>query len=73
VSDDTDAVAGQLHAIAETLADLALDRLRTAADSVRSGAGPDPELVSEERRITRARRAVERAAHLLAGSGGSAD
>ncbi len=47
--------------MAEELADMALDRLRQAAD--------DPaqrdRLVAEERRLTRARRAVEKAAALL--------
>jgi hypothetical protein len=67
VSDDTVAVAEQLGSIAETLADLALDRLRTASESARAGESPDPALVAEERRITRARRAVEKAAQLLSG------
>ncbi|MGO9029483.1 MAG: hypothetical protein ACLQOZ_12740 [Acidimicrobiales bacterium] len=67
MSDATDAVAEELASIAETLADLALDRLRTASESVHSGEGPDPALVAEERRITRARRSVEKAVQLLAG------
>jgi hypothetical protein len=67
VSEDTDAVAEQLASIADSLADLALDRLRRASDSVRSGEAPDPALVAEEKRITRARRAVEKAAQLLGG------
>jgi len=67
VSDETDAVAEQLASIADTLADLALDRLRRASDAVRSGEPPDPALVAEERRITRARRAVEKASQLLGG------
>ena len=65
MSDDTDAVADQLAGIAETLADLALDRLRQASDSVRAGGEPDALLIAEERRITRARRSVEKAAQLL--------
>jgi len=48
----------RLDGIAEELADLALDRLRAAVDGD-AGAG------AEERRITRARRAVEKAANLL--------
>ncbi|MGH9102949.1 MAG: hypothetical protein ACRDYD_08220 [Acidimicrobiales bacterium] len=48
-------VRARLEGIAEELGDLALDRLRQAA----GGAGPDA--VAEERRLTRARRAVERA------------
>ena len=51
----------RLDAMAEELADLALDRLRAAVVGD-AGAG------AEERRITRARRAVEKAANLL-GSG----
>jgi hypothetical protein len=49
----------RLEAIAEELADLALDRLREA---VEKGATAAP---AEERRLTRARRAVEKAAALL--------
>ena len=67
MSDDTDAVAAQLASLAETLADLALDRLRRASESVRTGAAPDPVLLAEEKRITRARRAVEKAVQLLGG------
>jgi hypothetical protein len=50
----------RLQVIADELADLALDRLRTA---VEAGATAAP---AEERRLTRARRAVEKAAALLA-------
>ncbi len=60
-------IAERLSAIGEELADLALDRLREAADSVRAGGDPDPDVTAEERRITRARRSVEKAALLLAG------
>ena len=51
----------RLESIADELADLALDRLRQAADDP---AARD-RLVAEERRLTRARRAVEKAAVLL--------
>lgn len=67
MSDDTETIAGQLVAISDRLADLALARLRVASESVRAGEAPDPVLVAEERRITRARRAVEKAAQLLGG------
>lgn len=50
----------RLEVIAEELADLALDRLREA---VSAGAKTAP---AEERRLTRARRAVEKAVALLA-------
>ncbi|MCA1691059.1 MAG: hypothetical protein ABR540_14070 [Acidimicrobiales bacterium] len=51
----------RLEGMAEELADLSLDRLREAAGS------PDERdrLMAEERRFTRARRAVEKAAMLL--------
>jgi hypothetical protein len=62
-------IAERLSGIGEELADLALDRLRQAADSVRAGADPDPGVTAEEKRITRARRSVEKAAGLLAGPG----
>ena len=61
-------IAARLSAIGEQLADLALDRLREAADSVRAGGDLDPELAAEEKRITRARRSVEKAAVLLGGT-----
>ncbi|MGQ0521741.1 MAG: hypothetical protein ACT4PX_11410 [Actinomycetota bacterium] len=58
--DRVDDVRQRLEGLAEELADLALDRLRQAVDE------EDPvRAVAEERRITRARRAVERAAGLL--------
>jgi hypothetical protein len=56
-------VAEELDRVAERLADLALDRLRRAADADEAGG---TEAAAEERRITRARRAVEKAAALLA-------
>jgi hypothetical protein len=63
-------LADRLDAVAEDLADAALDRLRRNADAVRAGEEPDPGLVAEEKRITRARRSVEKAAGLLGGTGG---
>ncbi len=62
---DLEELADRLGSIAEDLADAALDRLRCNADAVRAGGEPDPGLVAEEKRITRARRAVEKAADLL--------
>lgn len=49
----------RLQVIAEELADLAIDRLR---ESIETG---DAEAAAEEKRITRARRSVEKAAALL--------
>ena len=66
---DLGELAERLGAIAEDLADAALDRLRQNADAVRSGGEPDPGLVAEEKRITRARRSVEKAAGLLGAPG----
>jgi hypothetical protein len=65
-------IAERLSAIGEELADVAIDRLRQASESVRSGGDPDIRLMAEEKRITRARRSVERAAGLLAGPDGRA-
>ena len=62
---DLDELADRLGAIAEDLADAALERLRRNADAVRAGGEPDPVLGAEEKRITRARRSVEKAATLL--------
>jgi hypothetical protein len=54
-----DDIRGRLEAISEELADLALARLR---DSIDAGGS---ELPVDERRLTRARRAVEKAAAIL--------
>ncbi len=66
VADRLGDVAAQLAGIADALADAALDRLREASESLPPGGEPDRELLAEERRITRARRAVEKAVALLA-------
>ena len=58
----TEDVRERLETIAEELADLALDRLRSATED------GDADAAAEERRITRARRAVEKAVALLRGS-----
>lgn len=68
---DLEDMTERLESIAEDLADAALDRLRRNADSVRAGGAPDPDLTAEEKRITRARRAVEKAASLLGGGAAS--
>jgi hypothetical protein len=60
-------LADRLASIGEELADRALDRLRASGDAVRAGETPDAALGEEERRITRARRAVEKAVVLLGG------
>ena len=54
------AIRERLEAIAEELTDLAIERLRESID-----AGGN-ELPVDERRLTRARRAVEKAAAILA-------
>ena len=69
---DPSDIAERLAGIGEELADLALDRLREASDAVRAGGAPDPALTAEEKRITRARRSVEKAVTLLRGPGSSA-
>ena len=62
---DLDEIRSRLESISDELADVALDRLREAAAS-----GGD---AADERIITRARRAVDRAVHLLAGADGEAE
>ena len=57
---DLDEVRDRLQAIADDLADLALERLRAAVDH------DDPAPVADERRLTRARRAVDKAIAVLA-------
>jgi hypothetical protein len=59
VAGEFDDIRQRLEAIAEELADLAIDRLRESIDA------GGTELPVDERRLTRARRAVEKAAHLL--------
>jgi hypothetical protein len=54
-----DELADRLDAIAEELSDLALDVLREAVDR------GDAARPAEEKRLSQARRAVEKAAHLL--------
>lgn len=55
---DLDDLRERLEGIAEELADVALDRLRAAIDG-------NGDAAAEERRITRARRSVDKAATLL--------
>jgi hypothetical protein len=55
-----DDIRSRLEGIAEELADLALVRLRESIDA------GGTELPVDEKRLTRARRAVEKAVHLLA-------
>jgi hypothetical protein len=55
---DLDQLRERLEGIAEELADAAIGRLRAAVEG-------DVGAAAEERRITRARRAVEKAANLL--------
>jgi Flp pilus assembly protein TadD len=61
-------LAGRLEDIAEEMTDMAIDALRRATsgdpDSAEAG-----EAIALERRIVRARRAVEKAASVLAPSG----
>jgi predicted ABC-type ATPase len=54
-----DDIRRRLESIAEELADLAIERLRESIDA------GGHELPVDERRLTRARRAVEKAAALL--------
>ena len=60
MSGEFDDIRQRLEAISEELADLAIARLR---ESIDAGGG---ELPVDERRLTRARRAVEKAAAILA-------
>ncbi len=54
-----DEIRGRLEAIGEELADLAIVRLRESIDA------GGTEYPVDEKRLTRARRAVEKAVHLL--------
>ena len=59
-----DELADRLDVIAEELSDLALDSLRAALER------GDSSRPAEEKRLTQARRAVEKAAHLLRSADG---
>ncbi len=65
---DLDALADKCKALAEELADAALELLREAVQG-------DEGAAKTEKRVTRARRAVEKAAGLLGGreTGGAGD
>lgn len=60
MASEFDEIRNRLEAISEELADLAIIRLRESID-----AGGN-ELPVDEKRLTRARRSVEKAVHLLA-------
>ncbi len=60
---DLESIRARLEGISEELADLALDRLREAV------AGDTSNAAADERRLTRARRTVDKAAALLAEPG----
>ena len=62
---DLEDVADRLEAIAEEIGDLAFDRLREATSGARRTGTPAPAVVAEEKRLTRARRAVEKAVIVL--------
>ena len=59
VAGEFDDIRHRLEAISEELADLAIERLRESIDA------GGTELPVDERRLTRARRAVEKAADIL--------
>ena len=63
---DVQEVIRRLEAIDEELSDLAIAKLRESIDG-------NVDAAAEEKRITRARRAVEKAAGLLAGMPPGAD
>jgi hypothetical protein len=56
-----DEIVSQLESISETLGEMTFDLLREA---VASGSGQRP---AEEKTITQARRAIDKAIHLLSG------
>jgi len=59
VAGEFDDIRERLESIAEELADLGMQRLRESIDAGGS------ELPADEKRLTRARRAVEKAAYVL--------
>jgi hypothetical protein len=69
VNEKLDAISDQLRAISEDLADMAIEALREAIDD-KDFSGKRPEV---EKRVTRARRAVDKAAGILNESSGSSN
>jgi hypothetical protein len=70
MSTNEEAIAERLSAISEELAELAIDRLKQA---MRADEHDRASLAASEKRITRARRAVEKATQLLSGSSNDED
>ena len=62
MGDDYGDLQQRLEAIAEEIGDLAFNQLRAGVENA------DKDSIAEERRLVRARRAVEKAVHLLSGS-----
>jgi len=69
---DAQELADRLAQLAEELGDLAFERLRVASEEAGRGGRPDPESIAEEKRLTRARRSVEKAVTLLRARDGGA-
>jgi hypothetical protein len=67
VAGEFDDIRARLEVIAEELADLAIIRLRESIDAGGS------ELPVDEKRLTRDRRSVEKAIHILDSSNGGTD
>ena len=64
----TDDLADRLAALADEIGDLAYGTLQDASSALGRGEEADPELIAQERRLTRARRAVEKAVQVLRGA-----
>jgi|TARA_B110000037_G_C16726808_1_gene345364 hypothetical protein len=69
VNEKLDAISDQLRVISEDLADIAIEALREAIDD-KDFSGKRPEV---EKRVSRARRAVDKAAGILNESSGSSN
>ena len=66
----TDDLADRLAALADEIGDLAYGSLHEASSALGRGEEADPELIALERRLTRARRAVEKSVQILRGASG---
>ncbi len=66
LEDALEELRGELASVGERLADLAIDQLR---EGLRGGEAAAQAAKQTEKRITRARRSVEKAAMLLSSSG----
>jgi hypothetical protein len=63
--EELEMIADRLESVADQLDDLITDRIRCALREVAEGDEPDPVLLAEEKRLSRARRSIAKAVVIL--------